>query len=106
MIEEMLKKIRLTEEAAAEKKAQAEEKAGEIRRAADAEKANVEAEAAKNARAKAENVILTANAKSDELFENEIRKAQADGKAIISEKEKLAEELSAELLQGVKNGDF
>ena len=42
MIEEMIKKIRETEEAAAEKKTQAEEKANEIRRNADAEKARIE----------------------------------------------------------------
>lgn len=106
MIEEMIKKIRETEEAAAEKKAQAEEKANEIRRNADAEKARIEDEAAKNARAKSEGIIFRANAKADELFVAEIKTAEAERKEIISEKEKLAADLSAELLKGVKNGDF
>lgn len=106
MIEEMIKKIREAEEAAAEKKTQAEEKADEIRRNADAEKARIEDEAAKNARAKSEGIILRANAKADELFAAEIKTAEAERKEIIFEKEKLAADLSAELLKGVKNGDF
>lgn len=102
----MIKKIRETEEAAAEKKAQAEEKANEIRRNADAEKARIEDEAAKNERAKSEGIIFRANAKADELFAAEIKTAEAERKEIIFEKEKLAADLSAELLKGVKNGDF
>ena len=102
MIEEMIKKIRETEEAAAEKKTQAEEKANEIRRNADAEKARIEDEAEKNARAKSEGII----SRADELFAAEIKTAEAERKEIISEKEKLAADLSAELLKGVKNGDF
>ena len=96
----MIKKIRETEEAAAEKKMQAEEKANEIRRNADAEKARIEA------RAKSEGIIFRANAKADELFAAEIKTAEAERKEIIFEKEKLAADLSAELLKGVKNGDF
>lgn len=106
MIEEMIKKIREAEEAAAEKKTQAEEKANEIRRNADAEKARIEDEAAKNARAKSEGIIFRAKARADELFAAEIKTAEAERKEIISEKEKLAADLSAELLKGVKNGDF
>ena len=60
MIEEMLKKIRETEETNAENKRAAEETAESIRREADANGAEIEEEASKNARAAYEGELTLA----------------------------------------------
>lgn len=106
MIEEILKQVRETEDAAAAKKKNAEECAAEIRRNADLDKARTEEEAAKNARAKAESELMQAKFRAEESFAAELAAVDDECRSIISSEEKKAEQLASELLGRVKNGDL
>lgn len=106
MIEEMLKKIRETEETNAENKRAAEETAESIRREADANGAEIEEEASKNARAAYEGELTLAKKRADEEYSAAISDAFREGETITSSKEKTAEKIAAELLRGIKNGDL
>ena len=60
----------------------------------------------KNARAKAESELTQAKFRAEESFAAELAAVDDECRSIISSEEKKAEQLAAELLGRVKNGDL
>ena len=106
MIEEMLKKIRESEQKAAETRENGEETARSLRRKADADYSTAEEEAGKNARARREAAVAAAKRAAGESYAAQSEQAKADGEKIVSSFEAKAAELSTELYGKVISGDF
>lgn len=106
MIEDVILKIRETEEAAASLKLEAEKRAETIRVNADENYARVVEETKKTARVRKENILISARNAAAEEYSAEIDAANEDGRRLVDFYEKSAERAAEDLFGRIKNGDL
>lgn len=105
MIEEVLKKVSLSEETAKKIKEESDEKSSLIRAAADKNAAEIIENGASDARVKRLSEVQNAKMNAAAHFETEKKAYFADAGKFKAEKSGKVEQLAEELFGRIKNGD-
>ena len=105
MIEDILKKISLSEEQAKSIKAKGDEKASAIRQKADKDAKERKESGENEARARLNEALDRAKSDAVKHFASEREAAENDAKKFITDRSGKADEIAGELFGRIKNGD-